>query len=245
MIGVIESAALHDLRDQRLAPEDDAAQRLALLAAVAAGGSGPAVRLVRPEPTAAFSRRDALLPGYAAARTTAERHGFAPVVRPVGGRLAVQHRGCLVLDLVGRADDAVTGTTARFEAAAGVVVAALSALHVEAGTLDVRVGPVPREYCPGEHSVNLGGRVKVAGTAQRQVRGAWLVSVLVVVEDAAPLRALTRDAYADLGLDVDPATVVAVADHAPGATTDRVGDLLLAALGTLTAAGQPPGRVAP
>lgn len=217
-----------------LAAEDDAARRLALLADVGEGRSPQLVRLLRPAPTAAFSRRDALLPGFAAAQEVARHHGFAPVVRPVGGRMAPYHPETLVIDVIGRSDDPRHGMTERFELVADALVEVLDGLG-----LDARMGELPREYCPGKHSVHVmtpgvpPGATKVAGTAQRQTRRAYLVSALLVVDGAAPLRAVTTDVYAALGLDLDPATVGAVADHVPGdhrVTVEEVAAALVPAL---------------
>ncbi|MBC3762220.1 lipoate--protein ligase family protein [Quadrisphaera oryzae] len=205
------------LEAEPLSPDDDAARRLALLADVGEGRSPQLVRLLRPSRTAAFSRRDALLPGFGAAQDAARSHGFAPVVRPVGGRMAPYHPGTLIVDVIGRSDDPRRGMTARFELVADATVEVLEGLG-----LDARTGELPREYCPGQHSVHVvtpglpPGATKVAGTAQRQTRHAYLVSTLLVVHDGAPLRAVTTDVYAALGLDLDPATVGAVADHVPG-----------------------------
>jgi len=214
-----------------LAAADDAARRLALLTEVGEGRSPQLVRLLRPAPTAAFSRRDALLPGFAAAQEAARAHGFAPVVRPVGGRMAPYHPDTLVIDVIGRSDDPRRGMTERFEVVADVLVDVLSGLG-----LDARAGELPREYCPGQHSVHVmtpglpPGATKVAGTAQRQTRRAYLVSALLVVDGSAELRAVTTDVYAALGLDLDPATVGAVADHAAGVTPQEVAAALVPAL---------------
>ncbi|MGQ7296205.1 lipoate--protein ligase family protein [Quadrisphaera sp. KR29] len=208
-----------------LGAEEDAARRLALLGSVGEGSSPQLVRLVRPAPAAAFSRRDALLPGFAAAQEVARAHGFAPVVRPVGGRMAPYHPDTLVIDVIGRSDDPRGGTIERFELLADTLVEVLTGFG-----LDARTGELPREYCPGQHSVNIAGTTKVAGTAQRQTRRAYLVSALLVVDGSAPLRAVTTDVYAALGLDLDPATVGAVADHAPGVTVQEVAAALVPAL---------------
>ncbi len=214
-----------------LIPDEDTARRLALLTEVGEVRSPQLVRLLRPAPTAAFSRRDALLPGFGAAQEVAREHGFAPVVRPVGGRMAPYHPGTLVIDVIGRSDDPVAGTTHRFELVADALVDVLSGLG-----LDARTGELPREYCPGQHSVHVmtpglpPGATKVAGTAQRQTRRAYLVSALLVVDGSAALRAVTTDVYAALGLDLDPATVGAVADHVAGVTVGEVAAALVPAL---------------
>lgn len=208
--------------------EEDAVRRLALLTEVGEGRSPQLVRLLRPARTAAFSRRDALLPGFAAAQEVAREHGFAPVVRPVGGRMAPYHPETLVVDVIGRSDDPRRGMTERFEVVADVLVEVLSGLG-----LDARAGELPREYCPGQHSVHVigaRGASKVSGTAQRQTRRAYLVSALLVVDGSAELRSVTTDVYAALGLDLDPSTVGAVADHVPGVTVEEVAAALVPAL---------------
>jgi hypothetical protein len=81
---------------------------------------------------------------------------------------------------------------------------------------------VPREYCPGEFTVNARGRAKLVGTAQRVIRGAWLFASVIVVEDVAPVRAVLVDVYRELGMDFDPATVGAVAEEVPAVTVAAV-----------------------
>ena len=78
-------------------PVLDIAVSHALLADVAAGRRAPALRLVRPGPTAAFGRLDALLPGYRRACALAREHGFTPVLRSVGGHAAVFDERCVVV----------------------------------------------------------------------------------------------------------------------------------------------------
>ncbi|WP_247828893.1 lipoate--protein ligase family protein [Arthrobacter antioxidans] len=210
---------------------DDAAAELdrgiGLLREVAAGDRPPTLRLYRPSPTVAFGQRDARLPGFGDAAAAVARHGFAPLVRRAGGRAAAYHRGCLVVDHIEPAPDAVAGTRARF-AAFGQFFAGVLA---DVG-LDAHVGEVPGEYCPGEFSVHgrRGGVpvIKLVGTAQRVVAGAWLFSSVIVVEDAAPLRAVLTDAYAALGLPWLPSTAGAAEDLAPGVTVDAVEHALLA-----------------
>lgn len=225
--------------DELLAPGAEGTQdtelRLAALRAVADGTSPNLVRLRRPAPTAAFTGRDALLPGFDRACAAATARGFTPVVRPVGGRFAPYHPGCLVLDLVGRHDDPRSGSTARFEGLAEALAARLRDLGADAA-----VGPLPREYCPGTWSVH--GRtpaVKLVGSAQRQVRGAYLLSASLVVHDAAPLRGLVAEAYGILGLDVDPSTVGALEDLVPGIDLTTACDAVLAAVTDLVGDPQP------
>jgi len=158
------------------------------------------LRLWRPEPTVAFGRLDALRPGYDEAVRAAREHGFAPLLREPGGHAVAYHRGSLVLELEGAGG--LDGIRARFEATANRIAEALRELGV-----DARVGPVPGEYCAGDFSVNLEGRVKLAGLAQRVRAGRFTLGASIVCEDPEPIRAVLVAVYAALALEVDPATV--------------------------------------
>jgi uncharacterized peroxidase-related enzyme len=105
--------------------------------------------------------------------------------------------------------------------------------RVRALGVDARVGPVPREFCPGEFTVNARGAVKLVGTAQRVVRHASLLAASVAVVGAERLRAVLVDVYAALELDMDPATVGAVAEDVPGVGVDDVARAVVAAYGSV------------
>lgn len=170
---------------------------------------------------AAFSRRDTLAPGYPAAAAACERHGFAPFVRPVGGRMAPYHADTLVIDLAAPDPLARNGIRERFAIMAEAIVGGLQHLGV-----DARVGEVPDEYCPGEFSVHAvsaaHGARKLAGVAQRINKWGSVVSAMVVVADPDPLRAVAVDAYAALEQPLDPASVGAVGDDVPDVTWSQV-----------------------
>jgi octanoyl-[GcvH]:protein N-octanoyltransferase len=122
---------------------------------------------------------------------------------------------------------------ARFEDAAAMVVEALRAVSV-----DARVGQLPDEYCPGAYSViatcppaagAAARAVKLGGAAQRNLRRAWHLSLSLVVADPDPIRRVLTDVHRDLGYPLDPSTVGAAGDAAPGVTVDDVDRALLAA----------------
>lgn len=192
------------------------------LTRVAAGERPPLLRLYAPSPTVAFSRRETLLPGFAEAVAAARRKGFEPVVRAAGGRVAAYHEGCLVIDEIMPATDSMAAIRDRFEQRARDHALALSSLGI-----DAHVGELPGEYCPGEFSINARGAVKLAGSAQRVVRGAWLLATVVVVTDADPLRSVLEEVQAAFGVEWEPATVGAIADEADLTMAD-VGRALLA-----------------
>src|SRR5206468_749141 len=112
------------------------------------------------------------------------------------------HGGCLCFEEIVADDDPLPHLHDRFARTAGIVQNALASLGI-----DARVGEVPGEYCPGAWTVNARGAVKLAGTAQRVVRRAWLMAAVAVVEDAGELAPVLVDVYSALGLAMDAATV--------------------------------------
>jgi octanoyl-[GcvH]:protein N-octanoyltransferase len=202
-------------------PHQDMDLSRAALADLAQGADG-LLRFHCPRPTAAFSRRDSLAPGFPAAEAAATAHGFTPVVRPAGGRLAAYHGDALVLDLAAPHPAPHAAHRARFAAAAAGLADGLRMLGV-----DARPGAVPGEYCPGEFSVNARGATKLVGTAQRLTRHGYLFSAVVLVGDPEPVRAVLAATYPLLGLDWDPATVGSVADEVPEVTVAEVADVLV------------------
>jgi lipoate-protein ligase A len=197
----------------------------ALLQRVAAGELPPTLRLYVPAPTVAFGRLDALRPGYPKAVAAASAAGYEPVLRAPGGHAAAYDEGSVGFDLVVAHAEALGDPRALFRAGAGGVARALGGLGV-----DARVGAVAGEYCPGDFSVNARGAAKLAGLAQRAVRGASLLGAFVTVRGAAGLRAVLQPVYAALELEWEPATVGAVEEEAPGATVEAVARALAAEL---------------
>ena len=210
-------------------PDDpllDMALSAALLEQVAAGGEEVA-RVFRPGPTMAFGRLDQLRPGYPQAAAAARRHGFTPVLRLGGGHAAGYDDGAVVVELITREPVVAQGIERRFADATRLIVDALRDDGV-----DAHVGELDGEYCPGTFSVHAGG-VKLAGTAQRSVRGASLLGAVVLVERGARLRAALVDVYAALGIAFDPRTAGAARDVVPGVDTPTVEAALRAGLGDL------------
>lgn len=203
---------------------------LRLLREAAAGTLGPVLRLYRPQPTVAFGQRDTRLPGFAAAEAAVRQEGFEPLIRRAGGRAAAYHPGCLIVDHIEPDGDSISGTHARFAGLGGLLASALCLTGVDAA-----VGEIPGEYCPGEFSVHGTGpdgrKVKLVGTAQRIVSGAWLFSSVVVVEDSVPIRRVLERAYEALGLRWDPTTAGAANDLVPGVTVEQIETAVLQVYG--------------
>jgi octanoyl-[GcvH]:protein N-octanoyltransferase len=208
-------------------PEDpvlDAAITHALLRQVGAGERPPTARIFRPGPTMAFGRLDALSDGYPAARAAAVAHGFTPLLRLGGGHAAGYGTGSVLVELIGPVATIADGIAERFAAVTALLTEALGALGIAA-----RVGELPGEYCAGQWSVHAAG-IKLAGTAQRSIKGASLVTAMVIVEGGAPLRAALLDVYAALAIDWRPATAGGAADIVRALTTADVERTLVATL---------------
>jgi lipoate-protein ligase A len=142
----------------------------------------------------------------------------------MGGKLAAYHAGSVVIDHVLRTGSAVEGLHVRFREFAELHAGVLAGLG-----LDVSIGEVPGEYCPGEFSLNIGGRNKVAGSAQRVTRDGWVFSTVIQVNGAERLREVLTDCYAALGYELDPSTVGALEDLRPGVSTREVVEAMLRA----------------
>ena len=208
-------------------PEDpllDAAITHALLRQVGAGERPPAARIFRPGATMAFGRLDALSDGYAAARAAAVAHGYTPLLRLGGGHAAGYDTGSVLIELIRPVTTIAEGIPERFAAVTALLVGALEVLGIAP-----RVGELPGEYCAGAWSVHAAG-VKLAGTAQRSIKGASLVTAMVVVEGSASLRAALVEIYAALGIDWRPATAGGAADIVRSLTAADVERTLVATL---------------
>jgi len=206
-------------------PAYETALSAALLRRVAAGARPETFRLHRTDAVLAFSALDRHRPGFPRAVAAARAAGFAPVLRLAGGRAALFHPGTLAFAWSVPVPDMRRGLHARYEAMAGILTGALRRMGV-----DARVGAVPREYCPGDHSVNARGRRKLCGVGQRVVRGAAHVGGVVVVDGSDRVRAVLEPVYHALDLDFDPATAGSVADEVGPVTCDDVAAALRAEL---------------
>jgi lipoate-protein ligase A len=213
---------------ESLGADVDLSAGIDLLHAVRAAGGPETVRIYRPVPTLAFGQRDTRLPGFDTAATTAARMGFEPVVRKAGGRAAAYHEGTLIVDHVAVEADAMMHHRNRFTQFGEFFVRVFARLGVVAA-----VGEIPGEYCPGEYSVHGtrpdGTRIKLVGTAQRVIQGAWFFSSVVVVEDSAPIRQVLDEVYRAMEISMDPSTVGAADDlGVPGVTVETFKGALLA-----------------
>jgi octanoyl-[GcvH]:protein N-octanoyltransferase len=155
-------------------------------------------------PTVAFSRRDLRSPGIVRATAVARSAGFETAVRSPGGRMVAYDAGAVIVDHLTRTAER-HGTFERNAEQHAAVIRSL-------GDVDARVGEVEGEYCPGEFSVNVGGRFSTV--------------VQAVLGDR--VREVIRDVSAALGYELRASSVAGIADVAPGVTTQQVADALAA-----------------
>lgn len=198
-------------------PALDMAISHATLDRVAAGELPACARLYRPCRTLALSKADLRRPGADAAADAGRRRDFVPVVRLAGGQVVAYHEDALIYEQFTPRHGGRESVRGRYDDVAGLIVDALR----EAG-VDAEIRELPGEFCPGRHSITAGGRVKLAGLAQRVVARAALVSAVILVRGAEPVRETLVDAHAAMRLPWEPATVGAVEDIVPGI---HVGDL--------------------
>jgi octanoyl-[GcvH]:protein N-octanoyltransferase len=198
-------------------PPLDTAVSSVLLHRVSEGAMPSLVRLHRPGAVVAFGPKDRHEPGFGRAVAAARSMGFGAIERLAGGRAAVFHEGTMAFSWVTHDPDPRPGIRRRFEEVADLMVEAFVSLGV-----DARVGEVAGEYCPGEHSVNARGRVKVMGVGQRLARSAAHVGGVIVVSGADRIRDVLVPVYDALGLAWEPSTVGALADEVPGLSSEDV-----------------------
>jgi lipoate-protein ligase A len=206
-------------------PVLDAAITHALLKQVGAGEKPPTARVFRPGPTMAFGRLDALdAAKYTAAREAARAHGYEPILRLGGGHAAGYDQGSVLVEVIRPIATIAEGIPERFASMTALLVESLSHLGITA-----RVGELPGEYCAGDWSVNAAG-VKLAGTAQRSIRGASLVTAMLIAENGDSLRSALTDIYEALGIPWRPSTAAAARDIIPSLTTADAERILISTL---------------
>ncbi len=166
---------------------------------------GPQTRVYTPVRTVAFSKREALMPGFDQAWSLAQDMGYQPVIRTTGGRTVVYNETSLVFDLVVPEPRLRYQSSFIFREFGLALVSTLRSIAV-----DARLGPVPGEFCPGTYSVNARNKTKLIGTAQRASSGARLISGVLQLSAADEVREVLAEVNQALNFDWDPATVGAL-----------------------------------
>ncbi len=205
----------------------DTAVSHSLLRLVAEDGHDASLRLYRPGDMVAFGKRDAVTRGFDAAVAAAGRHGFASVIRLAGGRAAVFHGGTIAFALTIPTQAPREDITGRFRRSSELIARALRGLGVPA-----QIGEVPGEYCPGEYSINAGGK-KVVGIGQRLINGAAHVGGVIVVDGGQRIADVLDPVYRALGLSWDPWTAGDLVATVPGLRWHEVRDAVVEAFSSI------------
>jgi octanoyl-[GcvH]:protein N-octanoyltransferase len=198
-------------------PIFDTAVSHAMLRQVAEGEVRESLRVYRPDDAVLFSLLDARRPGFPRALEIAREAGFGACLRLAGGHAAVFHGDTLAFSWASAAESAHTSIGPRFDQIVAIVLGALRGLGV-----DARSGEVPGEYCPGDHSVNAGGRTKLMGVGQRVIKGGAHVGGVLVVDRSDRVRDVLVPIYEALELEWRPETVGSVADEVGSISLETV-----------------------
>jgi octanoyl-[GcvH]:protein N-octanoyltransferase len=193
------------------------------LADRAAESGESALRVWTPHRQLAFGRRDARAGGYERARDAAERYGYPPVERRVGGR-AVAYTGSTLAVVHAIPGAERTAIESRYAAATERLARALATLGVDATD-----GEPDDSFCPGAHSLQAGG--KLAGVAQHVRSDVALVAGIVVVRDRGPIADVLGPVYGALGVPFDPESVGSVAAAGGPADPATVRDAIVDVFG--------------
>lgn len=215
------AAALLDLTDAGLSPLGELSLPAILLRGCVLPEDLVSV-YVPSAPTVAFTARDLRSPGIERATAIARAHGFAAGTRSPGGKMVAYDSGAVVVDHLAATSASNPSGSALFSAHATHHARVLGSL----GSLDTRVGEVPGEYCPGEYSVNVGGVVKVLGSAQRIVRQGSLFSTVIQVELSTAVREVITEVSAALGYELRESSLGGLAEFSPGLTAAEVREVL-------------------
>lgn len=207
-------------------PSLDTATSRAVLQRVDRGELPATLRLSRPPRVVAFGSRDTRAAGFPDAVRAATAAGFGSVLRLAGGRAAVFTASTIAFAWAVPTSTPAAAITERFATLSGALRDAFTSLGV-----DARIGEVAGEYCPGEWSVNVRGRRKVAGVGQRLLRNAAHTGGVVVVDDAAAVNRALSGVYAALAEAWDPAVTGQLVDEA-AVSWEQVRDAIVAAFET-------------
>ena len=152
------------------------------------------------------TRRDTFRPGFADAVRAANGEGYPVLVRSSGGGATVADAGTFGFSIIRpAAEESGRGIPQRYDEAAALVLGAFSRLGLAA-----EVGEVRDEFCPGDHSVRVGGwehGMKLCGIAQRVTKRATSVGGIVLVEGEGELARVLEKVYGALGLPFRPGSV--------------------------------------
>lgn len=173
-----------------------------------AAGERPATVSITPSTRhVGVTRRDTFRPGFQDAVKVANDDGYPVLVRSSGGGATAADSGTFGFSVIRPGqEEAGRGISERYDEAAALVLGAFSRV----GLHNAEVGEVRDEFCPGDHSIRVGGwdgGMKLCGIAQRVTRRATSVGGIVLVEGEEELARVLTKFYGALGLPFRPESV--------------------------------------
>ena len=166
---------------------------------VAAGERPPTISITPSIRHVGVTRKDTLRRGFDRAVREAREEGYPVLVRGSGGGATAAGPGTLGFSVIRPSEDTQRRIEERYDEAASLVLGAFLRLGVDAA----EVGEVKNEFCPGDHSIRVGGfenGMKLVGIAQRLTRRATSVGGIVLVWGEAELARVLGRVYGALDL---------------------------------------------
>lgn len=202
---------------------------------VAAGVRPPTISITPSTRHVGVTKRDTFRPGFEDAVRTADGLGYPVLVRGAGGGATAADTGTFGFSIIrpaepgGSRDVAHNDIRDRYDEAAGLALAAFGRLGVRA-----EVGEVRDEFCPGDHSIRIGGHedgMKVVGIAQRLTNRATSVGGIVLVHGERDLARVLEGVYGAMSLPFRPAAVGSLRRAGCGASVEEVVEAFAAEAG--------------
>lgn len=162
---------------------------------VASGARPTTISITASARHVGVTRRDTRRPGFDEAVRASNEEGYPVMVRGSGGGATAAAEGTFGFSIVRPAgeDEIHRSISDRYDEAAALVLGAFSRLGLEA-----EVGEVQSEFCPGDHSIRVGGweeGMKLVGIAQRITRRATSVGGIVLVHGEEELAKVLEKVY--------------------------------------------------
>lgn len=189
-----------------------------------ASGERPATASITPSTRhVGVTRRDTHRPGFDAAVRAANEEGYPVLVRGAGGGATAAGPGTLGFSIIrpAKPEERWKGTGERYDEAAALVLGAFSRL----GLHEAEVGEVRDEFCPGDHSLRVGGfegGMKLVGIAQRVTGRATSVGGIVLVHGEEDLTRVLGRVYGALALPFRAGSVGSLRRAGGSATVEDV-----------------------
>ncbi|HET7480646.1 MAG TPA: hypothetical protein VFJ72_14160 [Rubrobacteraceae bacterium] len=167
---------------------------------VASGVRPPTISITPSTRHVGVTRRDTFRPGFDEAVRSADCLGYPVLVRGAGGGATAADSGTFGFSIIRPTESggSQSGIQRRYDEVAALALAAFARLGVRA-----EVGEVRDEFCPGDHSIRIGGHesgMKVVGIAQRLTSRATSVGGIVLVHGEEDLACVLEGVYGAMRL---------------------------------------------